>query len=181
MDFYKNVDKLSDIFTGVSYNQITDVQREAVVTEPVSLSELKEFAKVSGSTDDAILTALISAAREICELYIGQSLVQREITAWFNNYNGGTYLPYGPIGTITGFFNHEDEAIDCEVQGTQFKQVLSPFMPLKAIYQGGYADCPENFKTAIKCQALYLFENRGDSQEAMSPIAVQILQPFKRV
>lgn len=180
MDYYKNADKLSS-YSSVSYNQVTDVQRAAVVTEPVQLSEMKEYAKVENSLDDGLLTALISSAREICEKYTGVSMVQREITAWFNNGNGGIYLPYGPIGTITGLYDNDGNEVDYEVKGTEWKQILSPIMSLKAIYQGGAATCPEVFKTAIKAQVLFMYENRGDSAEFMSPIAQMILNPFKRV
>lgn len=179
MDFYKNVDKLSD-YVGATWNQITDVQRAAVVTEPVTLNELKDYAKVSGSAEDAILTALITAAREICEKYTCVSMVQRTVTAWFNNYNGGTYLPYGPVGTITGVYNVDGDVVDYEVQGSEFKQILSPKIALKATYTGGAATCPEIFKTAIKAQALFMFENRGDSPETMSPISMMLLKPYQR-
>lgn len=185
MDFYKNIDKLSDRL-GVNYNQVLDVSLEAVVTEPVTLNEMKDFAKVTGSEEDAILTALITAARDICEKFICQSLVQREVTAYIKNFNGGAYLPYGPVGTITDLYV-DDEAIGYEVQGTQFKQILSPLGTFKAVYQGGYATCPEIFKTAIKSQALYMFENRGDAgnfinsySTFMSPVAYTILTPYKR-
>jgi hypothetical protein len=179
MDFYKNIDKLSD-YVGVTYNQVTDVQRAAVVTEPVTLSEAKDFAKVSGSTDDAIITALITAAREICEKFTGVSMVQRTITAWFNNYNGGTYLPYGPVTAITGVYDADGNSIDYEAQGGDFRQILSPRTTLKAIYTGGAATCPEIFKTAIKAQVVFMFENRGDSPEAMSPISIMLLKPYQQ-
>lgn len=179
MDFYKNVDKLSD-YIGASYNQITDVQRAAVITEPVTLNEAKEFAKISGSSEDAIITALITAAREICEKFTCVSMVQRTVTAWINNYNGGTYLPYGPIGTITNIYNVDGDPVDYEVQGSDYKQILSPKIALKAVYTGGAATCPEIFKTAIKAQMLFMYENRGDSPEAMSPISMMLLKPYQR-
>lgn len=180
MDYYKNADKLSS-YSGLSYNQVTDVQRASVVTEPVSLSEMKEYAKIENSNDDGLVTALIISAREICEKYTGVSMVQRQITAWFNNCNGGIYLPYGPVGTITGVYDLEGNVVDYEVQGSEYKQILTPKMALKAVYQGGAATCPEVFKTAIKAQVLFMYENRGDSQELMSAIAQLILKPFKRM
>lgn len=180
MDFYKNVDKILSDYVGVTYNQIIDVHRGAVAVEPVTLNELKDFAKVSGTAEDAILSSLITAAREICEKYTWISMVQRTITTWFNNYNGGTYLPYGPVGTITSVSDADGNAVSYEVLGTDFKQILSPRTTLKAIYQGGEATCPDIFKTAIKAQALFMYENRGDSPETMSPIAMMLLKPYQR-
>jgi hypothetical protein len=180
MDFYKNIDKLSDSIQGVSYNQILDVQRGAVNTEPVTLNELKEWAKVDGSADDAILTALIIAAREMCEKYTGVNFVQRQVTVLFNNVNGGTYLPYGPVGTITGVYDEDNNSIDYVAKGVEFKAVVSPRSALKAIYQGGYSTLPETLKTAVKAQALFLYENRGENNFTISPIAKALLDLYKR-
>jgi len=186
MDFYKNIDKLSDSIQGVSYNQILDVQRGAVNTEPVTLNELKEWAKVDGSADDAILTALIIAAREMCEKYTVVNFVQRQVTVLFNNVNGGTYLPYGPVGTITGVYDEDNNSIDYVAKGVEFKSIISPRATLKAIYQAGYNPTPEIFKIAIKAQALFLFENRGDETSSifftytLSPVVKAILQPYTR-
>jgi len=179
MDYYKNADKLFEI-EGVSYNQVTDVQRAAAGSEVVTLNELKEWAKIDGSSDDGILTALIIAAREMCEKYTGTNFVQRTVTAWFNNVNGGTYLPYGPIGLITGVYNEDNEAVEYTTKGTDFKSVVSPRMALKAVYLGGYSTCPEVLKTAVKAQALFLYENRGETESKMSPIAMAILNGYKR-
>lgn len=181
MDFYRNVDKLSDLVQGVSYNQVLDVQRAVVTTEPVSLNELKEWAKVDNSADDGILTALIIAAREMCEKYTGVNFVARTVTAHLNNINGGGYLPYGPVGAITGLYDSDNNSIDYETGGTSFKSVMSPKTTFKAIYTGGYTTLPENLKTAIKCQALFLYENRGESDFKISPVAKAILDPYKRI
>lgn len=180
MDYYRNADKLEPI-TGVSYNQVVDVQRAAVVTEPVSLNELKEWAKVDNSADDGILTALIIAAREMCEKYTGVNFVSRTVTAHVNNFNGGVYLPYGPVSAITGLYDEDNNSIDYVAGGTSFKQITSPRTAFKAIYTGGYTTLPENLKTAIKAQALFLYENRGDSPLNISPIAKAILDPYKRI
>lgn len=180
MDFYRNIDKYSDLFYGVSYNQVLDVEKAAVVTEPVTLNELKEFAKVSDSADDAILTALIKAARDMCEKYANISFVQREFTAFINNVNGGTALPYGPVGTLN-VYNFEDEAVTPTVYGTEWKRIDYPRMNLKCVYQGGYATLPEDLKLAVKAQALFLYENRGDSNNTMSPVARMILDVVKRL
>ena len=58
----------------VSYNCVLDVQfLDGEITEPVTLSEAKDFCKIDISTDDAILTELITAAREMVR--ITQTLV----------------------------------------------------------------------------------------------------------
>ena len=184
MDYYKNVDKISDFFVGVSYNQVTDYDKGAI-TEPITLSELKAYCKISYSTDDALLTSLISAAREVCENYSYLSFGQRDMAAWINNYNGGTYLPFGPVTEVVSVFNLDGAEVDYKTSGSNFLQILYPKMPLKVVYTTGYATIPEYMKTAVMAQALFMYENRGDAQidtkRGTSPIAQLILNPFRRV
>ena len=181
MDFYRNIDKMSDLVNGATYSQVLDVQRAAVVSEPVTLSDLKEWAKVDTSGEDGILTALIGAAREMCEKYTNVNFVQRQVIAVVDNFNGGIYLPYGPIGTITSVLNEDGDSVDYEISGIEFKAVISPRMRLKVTYQGGYSTLPESLKTALKAQALFLFENRGDSDFKLSPVAKGILSLYRRI
>jgi hypothetical protein len=181
MDFYRNIDKVSDLINGATYSQVLDVQRAAVVTEPVTLADIKEWAKVDVTGEDGILTALITAAREMCEKYTNVNFVQRQVTALVHNGNGGIYLPYGPIGSITSVTNEDGDTVDYDVTGIEFKCLLSPKMRLKLIYQGGYVTLPESLKTALKAQALFLFENRGESDFKLSPVAKGILSLYRRV
>jgi hypothetical protein len=180
MDFYRNIDKISDLITGVSYGQVYDVHRAAVTVEPVTLSQLKDWAKITLDTDDGILAALIIAAREMCEKYTNVNFVARTVTAYLNNTNS-VYLPYGPVGAITGVYNADDEEVEYEVRGSDFKSLISPKMDVKVVYTGGYTSLPENLRTAIKAQALFLYENRGDSDFKLSPVAKGILLPYRRI
>lgn len=167
----------------VSYNQVTQVTKAAVITEPLTLSEVKEWCKVDGSADDAILSALIIAAREMCEQYTCVSFVQREISCWLNNYNGSTYLPYGPIESVDKVYDTNGDEITYTLRNTTegFAQIIEPNDIIKIEYVGGYSSLPEALKTALKAQILYLYENRGDAQDAISPIAAAILNQYKRV
>lgn len=47
----------------------------APASEPVSLPELKAFAKVDGSDEDALLTSLISSARRACEEFTKRAFI----------------------------------------------------------------------------------------------------------
>lgn len=58
-----------------------DVKASKLVTppveEPISLSEAKEFMRITSSDDDALITALIPAARLIIESYIRQAIIEQ--------------------------------------------------------------------------------------------------------
>ena len=184
MDFYRNADKWGYDVAPLSYNQITDYQKGAV-SESVTLNELKEYCKITNSSDDALLTALITAAREVCENYTNRSFGERSMVAWINNFNGGTFLPFGPVIEITKVEDLDgNEITDYKTQGSHFVQIREPRMVLKVEYQAGET-ITDLFKTAIKAQALFMYENRGDAQldtlQGTSPIAQVLLNPFKRV
>ena len=186
MDYNRNVDKYDWDRTGVSFNQVLDVSNEAaVVTEPVSRAAFKLYAKIDSDDDDAVIDAIIPAARRMCENYSGINFVARVVTATINNLNGGTYLPYGPIGTVTAVTDVDNNAFTTDggyqLSGTLFKQLLYPTIDnVTVTYTGGYATCPVDLVNAVKAQALFLYQNRGDSDLGLSPIAQMILNPLKR-
>lgn len=183
MDYYKNADKWGNRNVGLSYNQITTASLDIVATEPVTLSEVKEWCKVEGSADDAILSALIIAARDICERYTNVSFVQRGVIAMINNVNGRTFLPFGPVSGDVDVYNEDGTATTGTFSDTAdgFVQILTPLQIVRCEYTGGYSALPEGLKTALKMQVLFMYENRGDSQQGISPIAAAVLNPYKRV
>jgi uncharacterized phiE125 gp8 family phage protein len=183
MDFYRNADKWVWL-DELSYNQILDYTKGAT-SECVTLSELKEYAKIAYSTDDALLTSLISAAREVCENYTNRSFGEREMVAWINNNNGNTQLPFGPVVSIDKVYDESGNEMTYSTRGSSFVQIKEPTMVLKVEYVAGLNTVEEVFKTAIKAQALFMYENRGDAQldtlQGTSPIAQVILNPYRRV
>lgn len=187
MDFNANIDKIQTCSPGVSYNQVEDVQNAlAVSAELFDIGTLKsEYAKIDTTEENGLIGALITTARQMCEQYCGVNFVARTVVATINNYNGGAYLPYGPIGTITSVTDIDGNAIPTtgyKLLGNEFKKVLWPLAVLVFTYTGGYTsgNCPANIVNAVKAQTLFLFENRGDSTVGISPIAQMILNPLRR-
>jgi len=77
-------------------------------SEPITLTEAKNFLRVDVSDDDALITALISAAREMCESYTRRILVTTTIDEFFDgfpNYRNNIskdiiYLSRGPVQSV---------------------------------------------------------------------------------
>ena len=193
MDYTRNIDYLYRenawrVRSALSYSQSIDTSNEAAVaTEPVLLADAKLYMKVESSdtVDDDLITAMITAARRMVESYTGMNMVAREVVAIINNKNGGVYLPYGPIGTITSIKDYDDTELTTDqykVIGSQFKQIDWPcYEYLKVTYTGGYTTCPAELVNAIKAQVLFLYENRGDATVDLSPAVALILNPLRRV
>lgn len=83
--------------------------KTAPTTEPVTLAEAKLHLKVdSDTTDDNLITALITAAREIVENYTGRALINQTWEACFEEFPDeedadDNYVPLrpGPLSSIS--------------------------------------------------------------------------------
>ena len=72
--------------------------------EPVTLAEAKAHLRVDISTDDALITSIIKAAREWCEEYLDRSLVHTQWTMRMDSFPHEFVLPRPPMatsGTVT--------------------------------------------------------------------------------
>lgn len=74
----------------------------APVVEPVQLAEVKAHAVISHSLDDALLSILISAAREHGESLTGRSWAPKTLEVVLDAFpSGAIELPASPIQSIT--------------------------------------------------------------------------------
>ncbi len=157
---------------------------EADITEPISLQAAKDWLKVEGDDDDALIEDLIPAARLMCEQYCNKSLVVRTITAVIRNELGEQRLPYGPHGEIVSAVDGDGNAVTLTTRGDQFLTVKDPcYDYLKIVYTAGYSICPPLFKKAILRQVAFLYQNRGNEQssEQLGANAKQLLKPVRDI
>jgi uncharacterized phiE125 gp8 family phage protein len=81
----------------------------AAASEPITLSEAKNFLRVDHSDDDTLISALITASRQMCEEYTRRILVTTTIDEYFDkfpmnrweNLSNLIYLSRGPVASIT--------------------------------------------------------------------------------
>jgi uncharacterized phiE125 gp8 family phage protein len=171
----------------VNYNSVLDIQfNDEEITEPVTLAEAKDFCKIDISTDETLITSLITAARQMCEAYTGVGFVSHYAIAIINNSNGDMYLPYGPTGEITSITNENGVELVADetyfLSGNDFKRILRPKENNLTIeYVTGYEVLPNVLKTALLNAIYYLYDNRSQSTEDIGPIAKLLLNPFRRV
>lgn len=178
MDYTRNIDKVCDTGTLSMYNVVLNVQPfPSGEIEPVTLQQAKDWGKIEQDADDDIVTALITAARRICERYSCIGFINRTVTAVINNANGGFFLPYGPVTGTPSATDEFDNAIDIEYRLGQV-QTLGQ---LTITYEAGYAELPDDLMTALKAQFLFMYENRGEGTQSISPVAKMILEPLRMV
>lgn len=171
----------------VNYNSVLDIQfNDDNIIEPVTLTEAKDFCKVDIGTDDDLISALIIAARQDCEAYTGVGFVVHNAVATLNNSNGDIYIPYGPLVAINQVTDADGNVLildtDYKLSGQSFKRLLYPRETNITIdYSTGYDVLPNTLKTALLNQVYWLYDNRSQSVDKISPIAKSLLNPFRRV
>lgn len=180
MRYTYNADKYCAPDTAL-YNSVLSTVFSDEGAEPLTLQETKDWCKIEQTTDDTIVTALITAARRMCESYSGIGFISRTITAVINNSNGGFTLPYGPVTVDPTGEDADGNDLDLTYNLTRLSD---PTGEMLVTYEAGYGVglLPEDLKTALKSQVLFLYENRGESTAGgLSPIAKMILEPLRVV
>lgn len=159
----------------MDYNLIHSIENisdeSGSVTEPVTLSEMKDYMRLTGidesgsfDFDDTLIDELISSARQRLEAYTGCILVPKTIDVYLTNLSGNISLP-GPVtGDITALdCDGVDISDDVKLTGSKFPDLREPLLEnMKLSYNAGYEVLPKGLKNAIMAEVLYRYENRGD-------------------
>jgi len=155
------------------YNYLVDytLTDNGTITEPVTLTEAKNYCRVSTNADDALITDLITQAREAVEKATGLCLTSKNVTIFFNNPAGGLEMPFGPMDKTT--FHLYDNNNGTEIYNTTYSLVgdhypclrYPTWANLKATYTSAFSPVPKDLKTAILDQIDFDYENRGADVE----------------
>lgn len=73
----------------------------APTTEPVTLADAKSHLRVSGTDDDALITALISAARQDAEHRLGRALITQTWELTLDAFTDTIELPLPVLASVT--------------------------------------------------------------------------------
>lgn len=168
---------------------------ETGTIEPVTLSEIKDYCRIQGADEDNLLYMLRTGCRRELEMYLGLSIVQKEITLEYDSAYEWE-LPYGPVrmidsvtrrtGTDTLGIGEYDtlDPDDYIVQGNLFYPgygryvtvYTAGFIPQSqdAAYYGytppvlgaGYFVLPTDIKVQLLRLIAYRYEHRGDIEQS---------------
>lgn len=172
----------------------------ATTTEPVTLAEAKLFARIDDSTDDALVTALIIAARQNVEKQTGRTILSQTWTATLDFLPGANTfeLINRPIQSVTSIkaFNEDGtsdfiDAGDILIDGANGRVSIindatitgdRAFKAFEIVYVTGYgateADAPEWAKLVIKIAVAHWYEHREAATEKGAkeiPFAAQMI------
>lgn len=155
----------------------------APVTEPVTLAEAKLHLRVDSNDEDAMVTSLIAAARDMAETYSRRSLVTRTydfvMDEWWDN--GVLWLPMPPVQSVTSVTYVDKDGVThtlpntsyyldtamgrlCMVYDASFPSTtLRPTAAITVRYVAGYGAAnavPDAYKAAIKLIVGHWYSNR---------------------
>jgi uncharacterized phiE125 gp8 family phage protein len=158
----------------------------APAVEPVTLTEAKLHCRVDATADEALITSLITVARQYCENFTGRAFVTQTIEYTLDRWPSGRmiYLPRPPVQSISSVVYYDkdntlntltltnDYLVDVSSQFARVvlprnilwpTEILHPVNPIRVTYVAGYglaAAVPEYIKAAIKLCVGNWYENR---------------------
>lgn len=172
------------------------------LAEPVGLAQAKAHLRVTFDAEDALIAALIVAARERVEAELGLSLVETDWREtrdrWDLDEDGAATLARGPLIAV--------DAVERVVVGGLFAPVgfaaergsrpgrviveAPPWSGLRSSgalvidYRAGFgpaeADVPETLRQAVLALVAEAFERRGEAPVRLS-VAEPWLAPWRRL
>lgn len=156
----------------------------AVATEPVTLVEAKLHLRVDTSDEDALITALITAARQFAEHYTGRALAPQTLEMALDAFpacNGDILLDMPPVATVTYIKYTDEDGTEQTLSASDYAFSLygdarrislaadAEWPATDAIadavrvrYVTGYAATPKIVFAAILLLIGHLYENRQD-------------------
>lgn len=157
----------------------------APTTEPITLAQAKDYAKVETADDDKIISQLIGSARQYAENFTRKALMTQTITMVIDYcFPEEIELPINPVQSVTAAsFTYVDSDGDTTQVSTSVYSVDTTSDPARIYlaynqtwptvrmqrntisigYQAGYASAalvPDPIKTAIKMLVVHMYENR---------------------
>jgi uncharacterized phiE125 gp8 family phage protein len=168
-----------------------------LVTEPVTVSEMKSYLNIDYTSWDTLLGLLISSARTRLERYTGCTFATKTLTATFNQVADTIEIPYGPIQSITSIKSIDETGTktllvagtDYVIIGEGFKKISfysNGLTPIEIIYVAGYTALPADLKIAVMKQVGMDFEFRENVMDSsytteLSNGAKQFASSYRRI
>lgn len=172
--------------------------------EPVSIEELKLFARIDGNEEDAMLASFITAVRGATEEYLKRALIRQTIRAAVDFWpaSGRLELPRPPLVSIVQIATRDEEGT-LTVYDPSYYFMITEAIPGEVVIKKGYqfptnldrdrqgitidfvcgygdaaSDVPEPIRQAIIQWAAIAYENRVIGKDP-PPEAKPLLDLFR--
>jgi uncharacterized phiE125 gp8 family phage protein len=147
-------------------------------TEPVSLTEAKNFLRVDTADDDSLINHLIKTSRQIAEEYLGKSLITQTLQLQFDHYTPAVVnLLRGPVQNVVAVIIVAADFTESTLPASAYRltagkrQLVFDVAPMghivQVLYTAGYGeaeDVPEPVKQGMLQHIAAMYENRGQNE-----------------
>lgn len=164
---------------------------------PVTIDEVRAWMRMGAGQDDAVIAALIRAASNLCEAFVGQMLILREVSEEMPVTSGWMRLakrPVTAIVSVTGLsadgpdfpMNMAMVAQDIARDGTAQIRIEQPGSAgrVRVVYRAGMAEgpngVPESLRQGIVRLAAHLHAARDGADGEPPAIISALWQPWRR-
>lgn len=163
--------------------------------EPITVTEAKSWLKVDYSTDDALITTLIQAARERAESYCNTGFITQTVEERLSEFpSGNITLSLSPVISITSvaYTDLDDASATVSADDYTLVSVAPVLIPDNAwpsgreviityvIGRGSTADTvPASVKAAMQLMITHWYENRADTVRKMPTQAEYLLNSVR--
>jgi uncharacterized phiE125 gp8 family phage protein len=164
--------------------------------EPVTVTELKEFARIDGTDEDTLLGTIIISVRQAMELFLRRALVEQTIQMTFDFWDVEMIeLARPPLLSISKVFTLDEDDTETTYSSTNYYTITEAIPGKIVIKQGatlptnttrdvagfgieylaGYgsqaSDVPELIRTCLMEWGTMVYENRAECTKV--PIEIQ--------
>ena len=176
-------------------------------TEPLSLSEAKLHLRVDGSTDDALITALIKSAREFCEDYQGKKFITQTLELVLDNFPSREFIEFkacSPVQSVTSVIYTDSDGLEKTLDPEEYivdtdsfinkialgygktwpATTLQPINGIRIRFIAGYGianDVPESVKWAMVLHMRTLYDDCDVNETKKLESARNALLGMRRV
>jgi uncharacterized phiE125 gp8 family phage protein len=168
--------------------------------EPVTLAQAKAHLKIDTTDDDALVTALIPAARARAEWHTGRALVTQGWTLWLDAWPDIIAIPLPPlqaVASVTAYARDDSSRVldpatyivDLAANRLALKQSIAPPSNLRRLnavaiaFTAGHGDAAEDvpapLREAILELVTFLYENRGEAPAELPQGCLALLAPYR--
>ncbi len=171
---------------------------DPIALGPAALAEAKDYLRVQGGQEDALIARAMEAAAELCEQFTGEVLLVRSFTETLRPSAAWTRLARTPVRAILSVealgdgppapLPAADYAVDVDAGGRGWVRVTGPgdARRIQVTYScglaAGWAEVPEALRQGTIRLAAHLYTHRGGAEDRGPPAAVTALwRPYRRM
>jgi len=164
-------------------------------SEPLTLSETKTYLKVLNSSDDALITSLITTARKAAESFLHSSLITQSWKLSYDKYAPScVLLPMGPVRSITSVTAIARDNTSATISSSSYylsggnRKLIFDASPIgqrvEIVYVAGYGSSAANVPSPIRYGMLAhlatIYDGRAGAQN-LPKQAVDFYMPYRGI